>query len=245
MIRTRRKKMKFEKIFTLSYDDGVQQDKRLIEIFDNYYLKCTFNINAGLLGHEHTSSHFGKQIRHNRIPEDEIAQVYKNHEIASHGFTHPDLTKLGREEIMHQIINDRKALSSLVGYNVVGHAYPGGKYDLRVANCLRDDCGITYARTIDSHLTFACPENLLMWHPTCAHNHINVFDLLDKFIDLEPEESNMLFYLWGHSFEFDYDEENNNWDHIERICEKIAGRPDIHYCTNSDVVHFIVNQTKF
>ena len=37
-----------EKAVTFSYDDGVQQDKRLIEILDRYSIKCTFNINSGL-----------------------------------------------------------------------------------------------------------------------------------------------------------------------------------------------------
>lgn len=35
------------KAFTLSYDDCVVQDKRLIEIFNKYGLKSTFNICSG------------------------------------------------------------------------------------------------------------------------------------------------------------------------------------------------------
>ena len=38
------------KAITFSYDDGVTQDQRLIEMFDRYGLKATFNINSGLLG---------------------------------------------------------------------------------------------------------------------------------------------------------------------------------------------------
>lgn len=36
------------KALTLSYDDGVRQDKRLIEIMQKHGLKGTFNINGGL-----------------------------------------------------------------------------------------------------------------------------------------------------------------------------------------------------
>ena len=32
---------------TFSYDDGVLQDKRLIEMFDKYGVKGTFNLNYG------------------------------------------------------------------------------------------------------------------------------------------------------------------------------------------------------
>lgn len=36
------------KVLTLSYDDGVVQDIRLIEIMNKYGLKGTFNINSGM-----------------------------------------------------------------------------------------------------------------------------------------------------------------------------------------------------
>ena len=38
------------KVFTLSYDDGVTQDRRLVEIFNRYNVKCTFNLGCGNLG---------------------------------------------------------------------------------------------------------------------------------------------------------------------------------------------------
>ena len=34
------------KAVTLSYDDGVVFDKKLIQILDEYGLKCTFNLNS-------------------------------------------------------------------------------------------------------------------------------------------------------------------------------------------------------
>ena len=39
------------KAFTLSYDDGVVQDRRLAELFRKYGLKCSFNLGSGVLGH--------------------------------------------------------------------------------------------------------------------------------------------------------------------------------------------------
>lgn len=38
------------KTLTFSYDDGVTQERRLVELFDRYGLKATFNINSELLG---------------------------------------------------------------------------------------------------------------------------------------------------------------------------------------------------
>ena len=42
------------KAITFSYDDGLTQDIRLIEIFNKYNLKGTFNLNSGLLGNRDT-----------------------------------------------------------------------------------------------------------------------------------------------------------------------------------------------
>ena len=39
-----------KKAFTLSYDDGITQDRRLIGILDRYRVKATFNLNSGLFG---------------------------------------------------------------------------------------------------------------------------------------------------------------------------------------------------
>ena len=43
------------KVFTLSYDDGVTQDRRLVEIFNKYNVKCTFNLGYGNLGWKSSS----------------------------------------------------------------------------------------------------------------------------------------------------------------------------------------------
>ena len=42
------------KALTLSYDDGVEQDIRLIAILNRHNLKCTFNLNGGLFAPEGT-----------------------------------------------------------------------------------------------------------------------------------------------------------------------------------------------
>ena len=38
------------KIITFSFDDGTQFDKRLIDLFNKYHMKCTFNILSSKLG---------------------------------------------------------------------------------------------------------------------------------------------------------------------------------------------------
>ena len=50
------------KALTLSYDDGVAQDIRLIEIMKKHGLKGTFNINSGMYAPEGTANPEGKGI---------------------------------------------------------------------------------------------------------------------------------------------------------------------------------------
>ena len=45
------------KALTVSYDDGVRQDKRLIEILQKYGLKRTFNLNSGLFVENFNGEH--------------------------------------------------------------------------------------------------------------------------------------------------------------------------------------------
>lgn len=43
-------------------------------------------------------------------------------------------------------------------------------------------------------------------------------------------------YVWGHSYEFDND---NNWDLIEEFCRMVGNQPDIWYATNIEIVDYI------
>ena len=50
------------KAVTFSYDDGVTQDIRLVEILNRYNLKATFNLNSELLGKGGSLDILGKRI---------------------------------------------------------------------------------------------------------------------------------------------------------------------------------------
>lgn len=81
---------------------------------------------------------------------------------------------------------------------------------------------------------FSMPEDYMCWVPTCHHNH-NLIDFGKKFMALTKKQYLYMMYVWGHSFEF---ERNNNWEIIEEFCEMIANRDDIWYATNSDIVEY-------
>ena len=92
--------------------------------------------------------------------------------------------------------------------------------------------GIKYGRTVESSHSFEIPKESIKLKATCHHDDEMLFELAEKFIKAEPkEDEQMLFYVWGHSYEFDV---NNNWDRIEKFCKMMAGRDDIFYGTNRE-----------
>ena len=69
------------KALTMSYDDGKVQDRRLIDIFNKYGIKGTFNLNYGLVGERP------------RMTLGEMKGLYAGHEIATHTMTHPTIER--------------------------------------------------------------------------------------------------------------------------------------------------------
>lgn len=115
-----------KKAVTFSYGDGVTQDNRLIEMFNRYGLKGTFNINSELLGRKGQLVCGGVTVNHNKVKPEDVREVYQGHEVAVHTLTHPNLTQQSEEEVIRQVEEDRKNLERLVGYEVCGMTYPCG-----------------------------------------------------------------------------------------------------------------------
>ncbi len=225
-----------KKAVTFSFDDGVTQDVRFIEILNKYGLKGTFNINSSLLGTLNKLSCAEWTVDHNKIKASEVKSVYAGHEVAVHTLTHPKLPELDDETVIRQVEEDRKALESLCGYPVVGMAYPCGgvNNDARVAKLIRENTPVRYARTIESTHSFVLQrENLLQFHPTVHFVEKDFEETVDKFLAYEGEEEALL-YIWGHSYELDIG--YITWEKFERICQKLSGRADIFYGTNREVL---------
>lgn len=223
------------KAVTFSYDDGVTQDIRLIELLNKYGLKSTFNINSGLLGKSGEIRNEQGCVSHNKVERDQVCSIYKGHEIAVHTLTHPNLTGLKQDEIIYQVEEDRKELERLAGYKINGMAYPCGgvNNDDRVAGIIGSRTQVKYARTITENYSFEPQQNLLRFDPTIYHlEFVKLFELAEEFIKSDSD-SPQIFYVWGHSYEFDY---KNTWDLFEKFCRLISGKEDIFYGTNSEVL---------
>ena len=223
------------KAITFSFDDGVTQDIRLVEMFNKYGLKCTFNLNSDLLSRDGSLERNGRTVRHDKVAVSDVARVYAGHEVAVHTLTHPILPTLDEEEIVRQVECDRLALSEMVGYEVVGMAYPGGgvNNDDRVAAIIKARTGVRYARTITSTNSFDEQENLYRFNPSVHFAAQDLEELVDRFLALETDIPQLL-YIWGHSYEMDA--QYISWETFKRICQKLAGHEDIFYGTNKEVL---------
>ena len=103
------------------------------------------------------------------------------------------------------------------------------------------ELGIVYARSLCCNNSFCLPEDWYNWNPTVHHDHPQTLQWAQDFVELDVEGQYCalryprLFYVWGHTFEF---ENRNNWDHLNKICALLARRKDIWYATNMQIYEY-------
>lgn len=217
------------KAFTMSYDDGVYDDIRLIEIMNKYGIKGTFNLNYG-----YSSGEAGASARP-RIPLEQVKDVYKGHEIATHSWSHPTIARCPAPEIIDEIMKDRIGLEKYTGQIVRGHAYPNGSYDENVKSIFRS-LGIAYGRVVETDPSFALPSDPLEWKGTCRHADPRLMEYAKSFVEFNKKQYLRLMYVWGHSYEFT---EHDNWSIAEELCEYVGGHEDIWYATNIEIIEYL------
>jgi len=215
------------KALTLSYDDGTLSDLKLMEILKKYNIKATFNLNSGMFDREY----------HNRMFKEEAIKNYDTNffEIASHGLNHAYIDNISHCELIKEYYEDQKNLEEIFGKPILGGAYPYGNYNDELVSILKS-LGMKYYRTTKCSYSFGLPNEPLLLEPTIRHKDPRLNELVDKFLNEKPDHDPYLFYMWGHSFEFDTD---NNWDLIENFVKKVSDKDDVWYATNIDIIRYI------
>ena len=216
-----------KRIVTFSYDDGPANDIRLVELFNKYGVKGTFHLNSR------------KYIGMSEEELDVIRKTYNGHEISCHTVQHGWLNRMLPSSIVNEVMEDRKLLEHIAGYPVVGMSYPYGTYDDDVIAAIRA-CGIVYCRTtLKEHHALEFPKNFLAWHPTCHHKDIGQY--INSYINnIERSWHSPLFYIWGHSYEFDTEEK---WAELEGYIAQLAALKDkIWFATNIEIYNYIKAQ---
>ena len=225
------------KAFTLSYDDASQNDRPFVELLNKYGLKGSFNISSyNCLRAESEENPWNIKL-------SEINDLYKGHEIAAHGYTHPHLDRLPLEVMTHEIFIDRKTLEEQTGRIVKGFVYPYGDYNKDTIEALRLS-GIVYSRTCigsPKYHEFDVPVNWLEMDTTCHHADTRLFELADRFLNEDPlknwhRKTGYLFSVWGHTHEFTKPED---WERIEKLFKLVSGRDDVWYPTTIELYNYV------
>lgn len=233
------------KAVTLSYDDGVRHDIRMAKTLTEHNIRCTFNISSGRVGQDENSWY---------MTTDEIRQyiIDAGHEIAVHGKLHMAPGMSRPVDCIQDMLNCRLELEKTYDQIVRGMAYPDSGITIMQNEASYDnirrylqDLGIVYARTLGGdNDQFQLPSDWMAWMPTIRHRNPKLMEYVDKFLAIEPDKENLycaqryprLFYLWGHSFEFEND---HNWELLDAICEKLGGQEDIWYATNMAIYEYV------
>jgi peptidoglycan/xylan/chitin deacetylase (PgdA/CDA1 family) len=215
------------KALVMSFDDGPDQDKRLIEMFNKYGIKGTFHLNSG------------KFAAKSKTSLEQLKIVYAGHEVSAHSVSHPHLEFLPASKVSNEILDDRKKLEAVFGYPIHGMSYPFGTYNQLVLDML-PSLGIKYSRTVTMDTSFHLPKNLLVWNPTCHSGSGEYW--AKKFIETKRDEM-MLLFIWGHAWEFDNAAtdaaKEKNWAVIDNICALLAKETGIWPATAMEVADYI------
>ena len=227
------------KAVTFSYDDGCLDDIKLVEIFNKYGMKGTFNLNSSRLMN-------GADL----TVDDAKRFIAEGHEIAVHGKYHRANGIVSAVEGIRDVLQCREELEDVLGLLIRGMAYPDTGITNFANGTTYDDVkryltqlGIVYSRTLGGdNNSFLLPTDWHAWMPTAHHDNPEIIEYIDEFLSLDLESNYSalrhprLFYIWGHAYEFSC---NNNWEHIEEICRRLGGREDVWYATNMEIYEYV------
>ncbi len=212
------------KALVMSYDDGHVQDRGVVPIFNAHGIKGTFHLNSNPLDDD------------TFVTSAEVGTLYAGHEVSSHTVDHPYLDQLGSDSIRWEIGTDCSTLGSLAGYAIRSMSYPFGAFNRNIMS-IASEVGVRAARTtMDTYNLAFLPPNPLKWHPTC--HHTGAEGMANELVARTNEEMALLF-IWGHSYELDYNLSNNSWSYLSSLCSTLGDRGDVWYATMTEVGDYL------
>jgi peptidoglycan/xylan/chitin deacetylase (PgdA/CDA1 family) len=219
--------------FSCSLDDGHPSDRKAVEILSKNDVNATFYIPI--------RNCEDRQI----LSKSEIREIGNEFEIGSHTHDHCFLKNLPIEEARYQVIDGKKKLEDMLGRQVSGFCYPGGKYGHKHVELVKD-AGFQYARTTmnlcfdTGDRPFEIPTTFQFYpHDRSVYlrNFVKGGNWLKRFNGLRlalqhenwidrlyalfehASEHDEVFHLWGHSKDID---ELNAWHEFDRFIAHVA-----------------------
>lgn len=229
------------KAFTVSYDDGTIQDKKVMSLAKKYGVAVTFAPNTQWWGTSGWMDHEGYRVWVQRPTADEISHFYDGFEIASHSATHVMLSEVDDETIRREVLEDMDYMESLTGQRALGICYPGNSYDQHVIEVLKG-YGLIYGRSAAVQYGYELPEDFMSWLPTCHDAWEGCPELSDKYLKKKTHRL-LCFYIWGHAYELDKPsliEGTTRWGNLEALFKKMGEADDVWCATNGQIASYIL-----
>ena len=221
-----------DRAFNITYDDGVVQDLRFVELLNRYKLKGTFNLNSELMRTGFAWIHpSGVEIK--RLDPDTARWLFRGHEIASHTRTHPYMQELHGEALRRELLEDKLALEAMFGVEVDGFAVPFDYYSPEIAECARA-CGFEYARMSEFSHSYKPCRDWYFWKTGFYHIEPGLTEFVEGF--LETEEELAVCQIVGHAYDLDTE---GLWTTMETLLSRVSADSRVWPCTNLELVRYL------
>lgn len=104
---------------------------------------------------------------------------------------------------------------------------------------IKNGTPIKYGRTIENSYSFAMPKDFMAWSPTCSFKDIYLMLYAQSFRETVVTDGYALFYVWGHTYEFDMADPTNtssdDWARVEGFLKYMSETEDAICLTNEEV----------
>ncbi|MDQ8194626.1 polysaccharide deacetylase family protein [Coraliomargarita sp. SDUM461004] len=210
------------------WDDGVNDDIRLIGILRKHGAKASFNLNPATHGELRQGAYnerWGKRIE--RLARHELNDVYAGFTIANHSMTHPWPTQIPLADWRTEVVDARKILQDWFQQEILGFVYPYGDCDAATADVVRE-AGHLYARTTKNATPCMPVADPMMLHADCHFHNERFWDLYEQAKTSEAG----VFYFWGHSYELCTEAE---WDAFDAKIARISADGDAEWAELPDL----------
>jgi peptidoglycan-N-acetylglucosamine deacetylase len=237
-------------IVTTSWDDGHPLDVRLAKLLSSYGILGTFYVPL-------TYEPFPIMAAEQLCTLKAIGM-----EVGSHTRTHPVLTGLSRDQVLHELVASKKILEDISGVPVVSLAYPKGKFNSTIHPWVAA-AGYKLARTtvafrtevqfapLSMPVSFQFFPHALTVHIRHALRERNMRGIVNwyRFWRMESDliqlselmlehifECGGILHIWGHSWEI---EEFGLWGLLEAVLSRVANQRGVLYLTNAQTLEAI------
>lgn len=207
--------------FKASFDDGAKEDLRLAELMIKYdiddvmfYLPAEWQTHNLQLGREPLSL-------------QDVNDLTSEFEIGSHTITHPLLTRIPLVDAEYEIVESKRILNQLLGFDVESFCYPRGYANPDIKELVRNN----YESARNTLIGTLEASDDAVWESTTVHaggkrrkEYENTtwleegLRLLKDAIAMSQDGKDPIYHIFGHSWELTRE---RGWDDLELLLKEI------------------------